>query len=91
MAKKTKSKSTKTATSSWWNERSKVLAKTTDKPVKGKTKKVKAKAVKAKKAKAAEKGDIYYCESCGCELVCVEAGEEASVVCCDEPMMLFIR
>ena len=86
MAKKTKSKSTKTATSSWWNERSKLLAKTTEKPAKGKARKA-----RPKKAKTSEKGDIYYCETCGCEMVCVEPGEEASVVCCDEPMMLFIR
>ncbi len=84
MAKKTNPKSTKTAKSSWWDERSKILAKTDIKPAKSRAKKA-----KAKKAKAAEKGDIYYCESCGCELVCVEPSEEA-IVCCDEPMMLLI-
>ena len=85
MAKKTKSKATKTVKSSWWDERSKVLAKTEIKPAKSRVKKV-----KAKKSRAAEKGDIYYCESCGCELVCVEPSEEA-IVCCDEPMVLLIR
>ncbi len=85
MAKKTKSKSTKTAASSWWNERSKLLAKTVTKPAKAKAKKV-----STKKTKAVEKGDIYYCETCGCEMVCIEPSEEA-VVCCDEPMMLVIR
>ncbi len=85
MAKKTKSKSTKTATSSWWNERSKLLAKTAAKPAKARAKKA-----GTRKAKAAEKGGIYYCETCGCEMVCVEPSEEA-VVCCDEPMMLVIR
>ncbi len=83
MAKKTKPKSTTTPTASWWKERSKIIAKTTaSKPAKTKEKKV-----KAKKAAKAEKGEIYYCEVCGSEVVCVE-DSAGSIVCCEEPMCL---
>ncbi|MCZ7383940.1 MAG: hypothetical protein O8C67_11515 [Candidatus Methanoperedens sp.] len=82
MAKKTKPKSTKPA-SSWWKERSKIAAKTTaSKPAKPKAKKA-----KAKKASKAEKGEMYYCEVCGSEVVCVE-DSAGSIVCCEEPMCL---
>ncbi len=79
MAKKTKSKSTTTPASSWWKERSKIVAKTTaSKP---------ATAKKAKKAGKAEKGERYYCEVCGSEIVCLE-DSAGSIVCCEEPMCL---
>jgi hypothetical protein len=87
MAKKAKSKSTTTQASSWWKERSKIaaVAKTTgSKPTKAKPKKA-----RVKKEKGAEKCDIYYCETCGCEMVCVEPSEEA-IVCCGEPMCVMI-
>ena len=84
MAKKTKSKST-TPASSWWKERSKIVAKTTaSKPAKPKAKKAKA---KTKKAARAKKGEMYYCEVCGSEVVCVEDSAGA-ILCCEEPMCL---
>ncbi len=86
MAKKTKAKakSTRSTASSWWNERSKVLTKKTEsKPTKAK----KGRA-RAKKASKTEKGKMYYCETCGCEMVCVEPGEESVITCCDEPMLV---
>ncbi len=83
MATKTKSKST-TPASSWWKERSKIVAKTAEsKPAKTK----RASAKKTKKAGKAEKGEMYYCEVCGSEIVCVEDSAGA-LVCCDEPMCL---
>jgi len=81
MAKKTKSKSTTTPASSWWKERSKIIAKTTE------SKPAKAKKAKTKKAARAEKGEMYYCEVCGSEVVCVE-DSAGSILCCDEPMCL---
>ncbi len=66
----------KSATSSWWNERSKILAKKTE-----------TKPAKTKKAGKAEKGKTYYCEVCGCQLICVEPSAE-EIVCCDQPMCL---
>ncbi len=54
--------------------------KTESKPNKTKTK-------KTEKAEKTEKGERYYCEVCGCEIVCIESGAEA-IVCCDEPMLL---
>jgi len=47
---------------------------------------VPAKSKKAK-TKKAEKGEMYYCTVCGCEMVCVSpaAGE---IICCEEPMSL---
>jgi desulfoferrodoxin-like iron-binding protein len=54
--------------------------KTESKPNKTKTK-------KAEKAEKTEKGERYYCEVCGCEVVCIEPGTEA-IVCCNEPMLL---
>lgn len=83
MAKKTKSKSATTPASSWWKERSKIVAKTTaSKPAKPKAKKA-----KAKKAARAKKGEMYYCDVCGSEVVCVE-DSAGSIVCCEEPMCL---
>jgi hypothetical protein len=85
MAKK--AKSTATQASSWWKERSKIaaVAKTTGtKPPRAKPKKA-----RAKKEKGAEKGDIYYCETCGCEMVCIEPSEEA-IVCCGETMCVIV-
>ncbi len=83
MPKKTKSKST-TPASSWWKERSKIVAKTTEpKPAKAK----RASTKKTKKAGKAEKGEMYYCEVCGSEVVCVEDSAGA-IVCCEEPMCL---
>ncbi len=45
------------------------------------------KEVKTKKSEKIEKGEKYYCEVCGCEIVCINPSE-ASVVCCEEPMVL---
>ena len=81
MAKKNASKS---STSSWWNDRSKIMSmKSENKNAKPKKK------VKAKKARKAETGETYICEVCGCEMVCASdsAGE---VICCDEPMSVVI-
>jgi len=84
MAKKTASRPIRSSASSWWNERGKILAmKSEKKAVKPKKK------VKTKKANKAETGQTYYCEVCGCEMVCASdsAGE---VVCCGEPMCLVV-
>ena len=59
--------------------------KTESKPTKLKTKEV-----KTKKAEKIEKGVKYYCEVCGCEIVCIKPSE-ASVVCCEEPMVLVLE
>ncbi len=67
---------------SWWSERGKILAKTTEsKP------KTRAKKTFPRKARKMEKGSRYYCDVCGSEIVCIEesAGE---VFCCEEPMCL---
>jgi hypothetical protein len=45
---------------------------------------------KTKKAAKIEKGEKYYCEVCGCEMVCVKPSE-AAVVCCEEPMLLVLE
>ncbi|VVB87155.1 Uncharacterised protein [uncultured archaeon] len=82
MPSKTKSKST-TPASSWWKERSKIVAKTTESKPKAK----RASAKKTKKAGKAEKGEMYYCEVCGSEVVCVE-DSAGSITCCEEPMCL---
>lgn len=79
MPKKTKSEST--PASSWWKERSKITAKTTE------AKPAKAKSAKTKKAAKAEKGERYYCEVCGSEIVCLEDSSGA-IICCEEPMCL---
>ena len=80
MARKTRAKPAKSAASSWWAERSKVLAKAPES-------KPKAKKARAKRGAKAEKGDIYFCDTCGCEMVCVEPGAE-EIICCGEPMEL---
>ncbi len=83
MARKTKAKSTRSTKSSWWDERSKILTKKTE----AKPAKAKKGRTRAKKAAKPERGQMYYCETCGCEMVCIEPGEEA-VMCCDEPMIV---
>lgn len=86
MAKKKASSSTTSSASSWWKERGKIMAsasKTVAKTAKPKAKK----KVKAKKAKKAERGQEYYCEVCGCEMVCV-SDSAGNVVCCEQPMSL---
>ncbi len=45
---------------------------------------------KTKKAEKVEKGERYYCEVCGCEMVCIKPSE-AAVVCCEEPMVLVLE
>ena len=83
MAGKT-AKSTTSSASSWWNERSKIMAK------KSETKTVKPKKkVKTKKASKAETGQTYFCEVCGCEMVCA-SDSSGVVVCCEEPMCLVV-
>ena len=84
MAKKTASKSTTSSASSWWNERGKIMA------MKSETKVAKPKKkVKTKKASKAETGQTYFCEVCGCEMVCA-SDSSGVVVCCDEPMCLVV-
>ena len=56
--------------------------RTESKPTKPRTKEV--------KTKKAEKGERYYCEVCGCEIVCIKPSE-AAVVCCEEPMLLVLE
>lgn len=83
MARKTKAATSRA--SSWWEERKKMQAVKKTKPARRKTKKV-----QTKKAERAEKGEIYYCDVCGCEIVCVESSAR-EIVCCDEPMLLVIK
>ncbi|HEY9245825.1 MAG TPA: hypothetical protein VIO11_03165 [Candidatus Methanoperedens sp.] len=45
---------------------------------------------KTKKAEKVEKGERYYCEVCGCEIVGIKPSE-AAVVCCEEPMVLVLE
>ncbi len=59
--------------------------KSKSKPTKAKTKEVKTK--KTEKAGKTKKGERYYCDVCGCEIVFIKPSAEA-VVCCDEPMLL---
>jgi len=96
MAKETTSKPTTSSASSWWSERGKITARkpetetarTTGRKSETGTAKPKRK-VRTKKATKAESGQTYYCEVCGCEMVCASdsAGE---VVCCEEPMCLVV-
>lgn len=84
MEKKKVSKPASSSASSWWNERGKIKA------MKSETKAVKPKKkIKTKKASKAETGQTYYCEVCGCEMVCASdsAGE---IICCEEPMCIVI-
>jgi len=84
MEKTKVSESTSSSASSWWKERGKIQA------MKSETKSVKPKKkIKTKKASKAETGQTYYCEICGCEMVCASdsAGE---VFCCEEPMCIVI-
>lgn len=58
------------------------------KPVKVKeVKKTKAKtrARKGKKMTRAKKGETYYCEVCGCEIMCTTSSK-SPLICCDEVM-----
>ncbi len=55
-----------------------------------KSTKSKTKEVKTKKSAKIEKGEKYYCEVCGCEIVCIKPSE-ASVVCCEEPIVLVLE
>ncbi len=90
MAKESESKSATSSASSWWSERGKITAKPETKAAKSETKAARPKKkVKTKKATKAESGQTYYCEVCGCEMVCASdsAGE---VLCCEEPMCLVI-
>lgn len=86
VAKKSKSVETSSksgGSSSWWNERSKILAKTAEpKPAEPKAKKA-----STRKAGKVEKGNRYTCEICGSEIVCLE-DSAADIVCCEEPMCL---
>ena len=83
MPKRSESKSDPSTASSWWGERSKIMAKKagTAKP---------RKKVKTRKAAKAETGQTYYCEVCGCEMVCA-SDSSGEVVCCEEPMGLVIE
>lgn len=96
MAKETASKPTTSPVSSWWSERGKITARKSEtkaaKPTgrKSGTEAAKPKKkVRTKKATKAESGQTYYCEVCGCEMVCASdsAGE---VICCEEPMCLVV-
>ncbi|MDL5503559.1 MAG: hypothetical protein QSU88_10110 [Candidatus Methanoperedens sp.] len=90
MAKESASKSTAPSTSSWWKERSKITAKPETKAVGSETRATKPKKkVKTEKAARAESGQTYYCEICGCEMVCA-SDSAAEVLCCEEPMCLVI-
>jgi hypothetical protein len=62
------------------------LAKKTE----SKSIKAKTKEIKTKKAEKVEKGERYYCEVYGCEIVCIKPSE-AAVVCCEEPMVLVLE
>ncbi len=47
--------------------------------------KAKARSKKGKKMSKAKKGETYYCEVCGCEVMCTTSSE-SPLVCCDEVM-----
>ena len=82
MAMKTKAGSSPSSASSWWEERSKIIGKKTETT---KARPVSKKKVRTKKAVKAEKGQTYYCEICGSEMVCVQ-DSMGEILCCDEPM-----
>ena len=84
MARKTASRPTRSSASSWWSERGKIMAMKSEKKAARPKKKV-----KTKKASKAETGQTYYCEICGCEMVCA-SDSEGEVVCCGEPMCLVV-
>ncbi len=42
---------------------------------------------KGKKMSKAKKGETYYCEVCGCEVMCTTSSE-SPLVCCDEVMYI---
>ena len=82
MVKKTKAKKPRTR---------KTKAK---KPRTRKTKAKKPKIAKAETRKArtkmekTEKGALYICDSCGCEIVCTTPGKSA-LICCEEIMCCY--
>ncbi|VVB50560.1 Uncharacterised protein [uncultured archaeon] len=84
MAKESASKPTTSSASSWWSERGKITSRKS-----GTAAAKPKKKVRTKKAAKAESGQTYYCEICGCEMVCASdsAGE---IICCEEPMCLVI-
>ena len=83
MVKAKASKST-SSSASWWKERGKVLS------LKSETKAAQPKKkIRTKKAPKAETGQTYYCEVCGCEMVCA-SDSSGEVLCCEEPMCLVI-
>jgi len=86
MAKEIKSKSAPSPSSSWWSERSKITAK---KAGTGTAKHASKKKVKTTKASKAETGLTYYCETCGCEMICT-SDSSGEIICCDEPMCLVL-
>ncbi len=47
--------------------------------------KAKARSKKGKKMTRAKKGETYYCEVCGCEVMCATSSE-GPIICCDEVM-----
>ncbi len=60
------------------------------KPAKIKTakpSKAKARSKKGKKMSKAKKGETYYCEVCGCEVICTTSSE-SPLICCDEVMYI---
>lgn len=84
MPNKKGSQSATSSASSWWKERGKIMAMKSE----TKTEKPKAKRkIKTKKASKAETGQTYYCEVCGCEMVCA-SDSSGEVVCCGEPMCM---
>jgi hypothetical protein len=86
MAQKIRSRSAPSAASSWWSERSKITAKKMEKTTVKPRAKKKIKTTKAAKAKT---GLTYYCEVCGCEMICA-SDSSGEIICCQEPMCLVI-
>ena len=84
MARKIRSRSAPSTASSWWSERGKITARKAG--IRTAKAKKKVKTIKAAKAKT---GLTYYCEVCGCEMVCA-SDSSGEVVCCEEPMCLVI-
>ncbi len=62
------------------------------KPVKvkaAKPQKAKARSKKGKKMTRAKEGETYYCEVCGCEVMCTTSSK-SPIVCCDEVMCVLL-
>ncbi len=49
--------------------------------------KSKARSKKGKKMSKAKKGETYYCEVCGCEVICTTSSR-SPLICCDEIMCI---